>query len=116
MNMEVKHKQGVLILDGGFLKPTYKIPVSQIKSWKFVAEGNGATYYIFSLGESNQHVSISSNNAESLKFEIQEIRRITGQEPEIEISQSRLPSGSIFLAADISLGVLGALILTMGAG
>ena len=34
--MEVEYKQGVLILDGGFLKPTYKIPVAQIKGWKFV--------------------------------------------------------------------------------
>lgn len=114
--MEVEYKQGVLILDGGFLKPTYKIPVAQIKGWKFVAEENGATYYIFSLGESNQHVSISSKNAESLKIQIQEIKRITGQEPDIEISQYRFPSSGILLAADISLGVLGAVILTMGGG
>lgn len=111
--MDVDNEQGVLILDDGFLKPIYEIPISQIQRWKFVAEENGATYYTFNLGDFNQHVSITSNNAESLKDEIQEIRRITGQEPEFEISQSRFPACEVLLAADVGLGLLGLVILTM---
>ena len=112
--MDIQNKQGVLILNLGFLKPTYKIPIAQIESWKFVAEENGATYFSFHLGSATQHVSISAKTPEALKTQIQEMRRILGQEPEIEISQSRFPAGEILLAADIGIGVLGAVIVTMG--
>ena len=112
--MDVEHKNGTLILHGGFLKPTYQIPIAQTKYWKFVAEENVATYYTFNLGNSNQHVNVSSDNPESLKKEIQEIQRIIGKEPVMEITQSRFPTGEILLAADISLGVLGLVILTIG--
>lgn len=113
--MDIEHKNGILILGGGFLKPTYQIPIAQTKYWKFVAEENGATYYTFNLGGSNQHVSISSDSPESLKKEIQQIQRIIGTEPVMEISQSRFPTGEILLAADISLGILGLVFLTMDA-
>lgn len=112
--MEILNKQGVLVLDAGVLMPTYQIPISKIKSWKFIAEENGATYFAFHLGNSVQHVSINSKNADELKTEIQEIRRIIGQEPEIEIAESRLPFGEILLAADIGIRVLSAVIISMG--
>lgn len=108
--MKLTENNGVLILDFGFMLATHEIDIAKVKYWKFVAEENGATYYTFNLGRENQHVSVRSKNAEQLKSEINQISEIVGQDPIVEVAEARLPTGEIYLTADMSVSLLALLI------
>jgi len=108
--MKLTENNGVLILDSGFMLASYEIAIAEIEYWKFVAAENGATYYTFNLGSENQHVSIRSKNAEKLKSEIDQIRKIIGQDPIVEVAEARFPPGEINLALDLNLSLLTLLI------
>tara|TARA_R110002072_G_scaffold283823_1_gene447457 strand:- start:969 stop:1307 length:339 start_codon:yes stop_codon:yes gene_type:complete len=108
--MDVRRAREILIVCCGAFHPTYELPISQIKEWKFVAEENGATYLCFSYPESEQHVSVSSATPEGLQECLQSIEAILNMAPIIEINESRVTKEQVWLATDVTIGVLGALL------
>jgi hypothetical protein len=105
--MKVSKKGEFLHINSGMLHPDYELPIIDIISWEFVAEENGATYFTFKYSESTQHVSIPKMEPAELLRAIESIQAILGQQPKLSISEIRITKEQLWLATDVSIGLLG---------
>ncbi len=67
--MKIEKNNDLIIIDCGFLAPTYELKISDIKSWEFVVEESDAIYFSFKTNNSTQYVSVISNEPEEIEIE-----------------------------------------------
>ncbi len=114
--MKIEKKNDLIIIDCGFLAPTYKLEISKIESWEFVVEETETIYFSFKSKKSTQYVSILPIQPEELEKVMQEVSNILKMKPEIHISKFHLSNSKLILAADavMSTSILAAILSSMG--
>ena len=102
--MDCRISNGELVLSVGSLGPTYWIRVQDVRSWGFVGEAHGTTYFVFELPDSTQHVSVPSIEPGDLMRLLRSLEGLLGTPPVVNIAESRVDA--TLLAVGISLDVL----------
>lgn len=113
--MEINKKAEFLYIDCGILRPDFELPIVDIVSWEFVAEENGATYFSFYYSGSTQHVSTPKMEPAELLKIIESIQATLGQQPKLSISEIRIAKEQLWLATDVSIGLLGLVLASTSA-